>query len=616
MTKHMSTMDEYRNGGDGFIKWAEENACVPIHPIGSTVSVWTEFGKLPSTKHPDTGRSYKEMWKAQQVIIREALRMDSNGFFIHRLIIFCWPRGEGKSFIICLIMLWKFFCWPAQQIPLGANSKDQIKFVHYDIMRRIIWNSPKLLKKIGRRNIKVKDITIRNQKGETVSSIWCVSSFSGIFSNINGYTFSEIYAMKNEDFFNEFDGSVRNVPNAFGSIDSTVSPKMHVLYRLFEATRQGKDKTTFFSYRCSQKGAQEDYWHPYMTEKQLNSYRIKFPLGAFERFFLNLWTAGAENVFTSEMIEATNYFGADNLLQNHGQVIELVKKRTEIIDSEKKFNPEFRDKLWSQSDAIDKIEQRLWPVESVYTIKSDQGLPAAASPDVLTKLTDLFDTDWAILTGCDRADPMKVRTAARSIVTVIAKGLPGSRSAPHAISASIPHYFFALLNLVHVADSSIEGIKEVIRGANMAYDGVDMFCAERWGVHDAPAWLEEEDIKFDIIYPTYDRQKAGFVELYRLYETGRFKAPQCVVPGSKSPDILKEEPSAFMHNPLPGPTGPRGFYSAEKDEKYGIQDDVMYSVAWTIYGGRMLGINDFRARSNKVFFGQIFQKRDLLGNYR
>ena len=100
-------------------------------------------------------------------------------------------------------MLWKFFCWPAKQIPLGANSKDQIKFVHYDIMRKTIWNSPKLLRKIGRKKIKIKDITIRNQQGDVVSSVWCVSSFSGIFSNINGYTFSEIYAMKNEDFFNE-----------------------------------------------------------------------------------------------------------------------------------------------------------------------------------------------------------------------------------------------------------------------------------------------------------------------------------------------------------------------------------------------------------------------------
>jgi hypothetical protein len=38
-----------------------------------------------------------------------------------------------------------------QQIMLGANSKDQIKFVHYELITDILLNSPKLLAKIGRR---------------------------------------------------------------------------------------------------------------------------------------------------------------------------------------------------------------------------------------------------------------------------------------------------------------------------------------------------------------------------------------------------------------------------------------------------------------------------------
>ena len=610
----------YRRGAEGFFAWAEENAKVPIYPEGSVIPEWYSIGKLPDDPHPETGRSYKSMWEAQKEELREALRM-VRGRFVYRLIVLCWPRGEGKSLVVCLIEIWRFLCWPREKIMLGANSKDQVKFVHYDIIRDIILNSPKLVNEVGRKKVKLKDISVRNESGDILSIIQCVSSFSGIFSNITSFTFSEMFDMKNTKFYTQIYGSIRNIPNAFGAIDSTVSAKTHVLYKLFNtAQKRIKEKGTsaplFFSYKCSKAGDQGDYWNPYMTKEQLDSYRDEFPMGDFERYFLNLWSAGAENIFSDEMIAATNYIGADKLLLNHGVVIQLVTNRIKTMDEDKKYNPEFLEKLWDQQAKLDNIESRLWPVEDIYKIRDPQGLPLAATPDALTRLTDLFDTDWVVLAGCDRADPMKKRTAARSIVTILAKGLPGSRSTHQVVTdEAIPHYIFVLLHLLHVADSSIEGIKESLRLANMAYDGIDMFCAERWGVHDAPAWLAGEDIAFEIIYPTYDRQKAAFVELYKLYETGRFKAPPCVVPGSVGPDILKEEPTAFMHNPLPGPTGPRGFYSAEKDKKYGIQDDVMYSLAWTIYGGRMLGVDDFRSRSADVFFGEMFQNKGLMGKY-
>lgn len=616
----MSTLEQYRNGGEGFILWAEENARVPIYPEGSVIPDWYSLGKLPDTLHPETGKSYRTMWEAQQEIVREALRME-NGRFVYRLIVFCWPRGEGKSLLLCLIEIWRFSCWPREKIMLGANSKDQVKFVHYDIICDIIKNSPKLLRRIGRKKVKIKDITLRNRVGDIISIIQCVSSFSGIFSNITSFSFSEMFDMKNTKFYTQIYGSIRNIPNAFGAIDSTVSSKTHVLYRLYKTAqkriqKKGTSAPLFFSYRCSKEGDIADYWNPYMTKEQLDSYREEFPLGDFERYFLNLWSAGAENTFTQEMVEATNYLGADNLLLNHGTVIELVKKRTQIIDSEKKFKPEFRDKLWSQQDTLDVIENRLWSVEREYKLRTPQNEIVPATGEDLSRLTDLFDTDWAVLVGCDRADPMKKRTAARTIITVGAKGLPGSRSTmPIVADDSIPHYLYLLLHLAHIQDSSIEGIKEVLLQANHEYDDIDMFCSERWGVWDMEVWLKEQDIAYEIFYPTYDRQKTAFVELYLLYETGRFKAPPTAVPGSKGADILAEEPTAFQHNPLPDPTGPRGFYSVEKNQKYGIQDDVMYALGCLVYGGRMLGVNDFRSRSNKAFFGEIFQQKGLVGVY-
>ena len=44
------------------------------------------------------------------------------------------------------------------------------------------------------------------------------------------------------------------------------------------------------------------------------------------------------------------------------------------------------------------------------------------------------------------------------------------------------------------------------------------------------------------------------------------------------------------------------FGSPEKKEVHGVQDDSMFSIAWGLYGGRMLGVDDFRLRS--INFGR------------
>jgi len=135
--------ESYTDGPEGFVKWCEDNVFIPIYPFGSTMAVWCSIGELPDTINPETGRSYKYIWEQQKEVARNALRM-VDGKFLYRLIVLCWPRGEGKSLFVCLIQLWKFFNWSRQQIVLGANSKDQVTFVHFDIIRDIILNSPNL----------------------------------------------------------------------------------------------------------------------------------------------------------------------------------------------------------------------------------------------------------------------------------------------------------------------------------------------------------------------------------------------------------------------------------------------------------------------------------------
>lgn len=611
--------EEYREGASGLIAWANENVCVPIYPEGEDIAEWCLLGELPTKLNPITNRSYMSMWKAQQEILKEALVME-DGRFKHRLIVFCWPRGEGKSLLVCIIKLWRFFCWTRQQIMLGANSKDQVKFVHYDIMRDIIVNSPALLDRVGgKRNIQEKEIRLKDSNNNVKSLIRSISSFSGIVSNITGFTFSEIFDMKNPKFYTQLYGSIRNMPNALGVIDSTVSAKTHILYQLYHNYVNKISKNVYFSYRFSREGRQEDYWNPLMTNSQLNDYRVSFLFGDFERYFLNLWEAGQVQAFTEEMLEETYMLGADGQLLNHNDIQQAVNAKFHFLRQREDFEQKkLVDGVVECDKKIIEVESRFTPVSKHYELKNRAGEFLGNKEEMMVEverivgLGDLLDTDWALLCGLDMGDPLAVRGLARSVLTITLKGLPRSRSdrALQMAEISSLHFLYFIIGLYNIENHDLNTIKDILDVYHTALDGIDTFCCERFAAWDMEKWCEDRSIEFEPIFPNYDRQREAFKELYIAVREGRLKAPPIPVAGSKQEDMFREEARMFYHN-----KDERWFGSIEKSEKYGIQDDSIYSEAWCLYGGRKLGPMAFRPRKSVYSFGFFVPNKALAGNY-
>lgn len=622
-------MKEYRNGAEGFFKWVEDfGVSIPIYEEGSDIVRWVQISKLPTKKNKITGKSYAQFWEAQKEVCRDALQME-NGRFRYRLVVFCWQRGEGKSMLACLIELWRFFCWPRQQIMLGANSRDQVKFVHYDIMRDVIINSTKLLHIIGKKNIQEKEIRMTDMSGNVRSVIRCISSFSGIVSNISGYTFSEMFDMKLPKFFVQLDGSIRNIPNAMGAIDSTVSSKTHQLYKLYEAWKGGKDKSIFFSYRYSKEGDIADYWNPNMTEEQLSSYRGKFPLIDFQRYFLNLWSSSVSRIFAQADLDAIGCLGVDERINVHSELTKLLTMRNEVTEVEKGFKEGIDEKQtftyapYKAKDYSDRMiakireaNDRIQKVGTVYSLMDSMGQPVKANEHDIDVLSDMYQTNWAVLVGLDRADPMKgSRNIARTIIVTLLKGCIGSKNDPFkVISDEGAHsWLYFVVDFVSIYDHSMDKIKQHLLDISDDLDGIDSFGAERWGTTDMLDWLLSNNITHTIYSPTYEKQKAMFTELTLAIQRGLFKAPSTGVPGSRSEDVLIEELSVFDHNPEASKSK---FGSPEKTMHNGIQDDAVYAIGAALFGGKAVSLSSFRERRrSKLMFGEFYKPLGLVGKW-
>ena len=601
----VSRIPYYQQGADGFIAFVEENVRFAVPQTNSPIPKWQYPTELSDEPDPITGKSFKQMWENQKEVFREALVMENNRFK-YRLLVFCWPRGEGKSLMVCLVQLWKFFCFPRQLIVFGALSKDQTKFVHYEMIQSVIMNSPKLINVIGKANVQRGVTALKNKKGESVSSFQPISTYSGIVSNITGYTFSEMFDMKEPKFFVQLDGSVRNIINALGTIDSTVSVKEHVLYRLYTGAKDGHDKLTYFSYRCAPNASPDEYWHPLMTKDQLDSYRRKFPPADFDRYFRNVWELESGKLFSDPAIKSIYYFG----VKNDENIIKIddgsVKKAFDRVQDyqikidntdfrKNQSNLKVRRRRKNRILTKEKYEKmiieehsKLIPMNKYYQLNSI-AMPKMATSTELKAMGEIYDTNWAILAGLDRSDPLSKDPLARTIVTVVAKGLIGSKKKLEI--KEIPEYLYLLLHLAWVDDASLEGIKRELKSAYLEYDGIDSLCSERWGAWDLAPWCEEHEIKFEPLFPAFTNQKKAFNELYSVVYDGRFKSPVIIVPGSKSENILSEELAMFDYHPEK-----KWYGSPEKMDVNGVQDDAIYSLAWTLFGGRELGHESFRER--------------------
>lgn len=629
--------DEYKQGAVGMIRWAEENVHVLVKQRGKE-DQYMLLGALPDGED-EFGRSFKGMWEEQKKEIRIALETDDNGVFVRNLVVFCWPRGEGKSFVVILIGGWFFFNFPYITIKMSANSIDQADELHFGELRRLIENSPKLYELVGEKGITEEEIRITKGKKGKFNSVSILSTKSGLASNSKVITQSEAFEMNDGGkFFAKWYGSLRNTPNALGLMDTTVAPEGHwVKENVYKAYLDNPDGLIYFSYRGNKGAKIENYWNPNSREKELAAFKRALGEKEFKRFFENLWDGDDEGVVSAEDREVMGYIGLDGVFPADNQKTrEIIRRHAHLMEQEESMGAKFNQPtnagyFEAPSELLAEKSRRLKPIETIInlgwddttrleaTIPHGQSVlhtPARADLAALNELGRILNTDFALLVGVDMADPEKLteRTMARTVVSWVAKGLVGSKSvARHQRGGGRADYFYALLGLALIPESMPHHIVEVIKGLKKVFGSIEMVGAETYGMSTVKAWCEDPQVSIPVKLHSASLvyQETEQDELVRALQDGRFKAPRIPIPGSRYGDILREE-LEFLDMERVG--NAKKYFSREKFKKGGVQDDTFKSIGAAIGGGMEITAAKFPSVRLKPveFFGGVIAGDPLL----
>lgn len=599
----------YRNGGDGFIAWSEENVCVDAYVPGTSIKKPTYLSDLSREPEPETGKTWWDLWCWQKEEIRKALVLREDGRLKHNLVVFCTERGEGKSFMAVLIVLWKFCCLAGQRIFLAANSKEQSSFAHREEIDKIVRISPVLLGLIGgEKAIKQRELAIYDSKGRKISFITTVSTFTGVLSNATGFTFSEFFQSPPEGkFFAEIYGSMRNTPNALGVIDSTVSTRDHRLYKIYENIQKGKPgtETQYFLYKCNPGAKIENYYSPANTQSQLDAFRTTFTPGEFDQYFTNLWSSASSGLFTDVDIEISEVLGMNGAMLNY----EEIKEVAEAAKEKEKIPERIQGSdvgVIVDYEAIAEMKRPFIHTNRYLSVLDENNF--FIPTEELQALGDLLDTDWCIGVGIDRADPMSTTTGAQTALMCVAKGLPGSRSNPFKYiveggEATSPDYIYVLVG-AYVSDVGVASeIQDIIKEWHEAYNGVEGVASDKFAMSDMAEWLVEQEIveKPEIFQFSYSVQRAVIMMMFTAFKRGRFKKPPLNIRGARNQDIIVEQLKHYVHS-VNGNTGK--FTSDEKGSVGKVQDDAVEALALAIYSLRMRGLDSFKSIKSSAFFGE------------
>lgn len=566
---------------EGFIQWAEDK----VKRFDKATDKWIPFRAI----------------EMQRNFYREVFVLNADGTFKNRFIRICRPRGDFKSFDAIIIFLFRFFNMRRQKILLAANSKDQSDYSLYDEAKDIILNSPDLYNTPGL-EVRDKETRIMSGRREIFSRIQSIASKQGSLSNADCIVFSEIHKLQDQAFIVELEGSIRQVKDAMSIIESTVSRIGTYYHRQFEAYNKGESPVMYFQHYS------DKHYNPNMTKEELDHYRVSFFPEEYDMFFRNRWGDAGQGLFSAAQIENTNIVGMNNSYGNSEAISSAV---VDIIDLQLKLG-----QLQGTPYAAG-IENRISAVRAGF-MRPDGIYKLPADENTLDKLRQIYQTDFIIGIGLDRAEQIVAKSDRTALVTV-ARGI---------LTFDVSIFF--ILDIYLPDDPNMRNITTRILENAQMFGWIDHVDIEKSQGMDIEGWCNENGISANLVTASYEHQKEMFTELYTAMMGGYLKCPAVPawvddkgvlfheLPPQGVQDILRTEMSFFIH--AAKVEGSRaGYFGSPFKRRTGrtkageAKDDVTFALAHAMFASKR---GDIPASATNSIFSGATINTDVIGDYR
>lgn len=526
--------------------------------------------------------------------------LDKDGLYLHEDFLV-----THNSQIIKVIALFRFFNGYAEDIKIAGNSKLEGESVHYDEMRDMITDTPKLINFPGI-DLKGKHIVIMKGPKDIFNKIECVPKSSGLHPNMTLGLITELhnYTPQDKKFYNNFLSSRRGTPNAMVLVDSTVEDPGTIIHDEWKRYSAGKLEMTFFFHRDSDDG----YENPETTPKYLADEATRYSEDEYRKIYENKWGGASSAYFGAKAIKQIGVAGIDGI---YGPSVELSQAIGNMHDLELKLQ-KFVDTKVKESSLvdirrqIDAISSRLIDMDDIYRLP--------ASWDDLEKLMKLFGIKaWVIGASVDRASGEQINSD-RTAFACVGRGI---------VDEFTSYYFLLDLFMPFTAESG--GLERKLEEWRERYYDVDKTVITEYQGLDLFTWCAKNGFEAEFKHTTYKYQKPLFSAMYQTIHKGYFKSPtvpyytdergQLYEGYTNKEDIFTEELGAFRHVSMGDKSGKFG--PPDKRKRGGIKDDVVDGVCGAIFACNGEGMEDIARSAGEKgeVKAEIYGNPDLVGVY-
>ena len=182
----------------------------------------------------------------QREFLQEATRRGADGRFVHRTCIASWPRREGKSLCVALLLAWRMTCWTNQRLLVLANSERQAASNVFAILLDILRLSPALEGFFGEENVTTTRIEVP-ALGNVVECLPCNWRTVQGRPRTDALACDELHAAENPKAFDFASNQLEGLDSQC-LVSSQAGPPMESnrMWRMWEAREEGH---LHFSYR-------------------------------------------------------------------------------------------------------------------------------------------------------------------------------------------------------------------------------------------------------------------------------------------------------------------------------------------------------------------------------